>query len=132
MLTPPIVKLDANTFLAVSKPAMLEMFGLATWLVTVWVMARFSPWSMKNVPRAAGQPGPGGPAPPPRIAGRRRGNRRLQGLAHGNRPLSAGQAGRRWPPAGTPASGDQRALPGAALRVRRDLGDVAGVDEGRA
>ena len=50
-LTPPMVKLDAKTFCAELKPCMLEMSGLATWLVMVWVRARFSPCSMKNVPR---------------------------------------------------------------------------------
>ena len=50
-LTPPISKLVANTAFAELKPWMLEMSGLATWLVMVRVSARFSPSSMKNVPR---------------------------------------------------------------------------------
>ncbi len=50
MFTPATVKLEANTFCAEEKPAMLEMFGLATWLVMVWVRAMLMPCSMKNVP----------------------------------------------------------------------------------
>ena len=50
MFTPPIEKLDENTFWAEPKPWMSEMLGLATWLVMVWVRARFSPCNMKNVP----------------------------------------------------------------------------------
>src|SRR5258708_38473208 len=50
MFTPAMVKLEENTFWAELNPWMLEISGLATWLVMVWVRARFSPWSMKNVP----------------------------------------------------------------------------------
>ena len=49
--TPPIVMLEANTFWADLNPAREEMSGDATWLVMVWVRARFSHCSMKNVPR---------------------------------------------------------------------------------
>ena len=50
MFTPPMVKLEANTCCAELKPWMLEMSGLATWLVMVCVRARFRPCNMKNVP----------------------------------------------------------------------------------
>ena len=43
MFTPPMLKLEANTFCAELKPCMLEMSGLATWLVMVCVRARLSP-----------------------------------------------------------------------------------------
>src|ERR1700744_3586971 len=36
MFTPPMEKLDENTFRAELKPWMSEMLGLATWLVIVW------------------------------------------------------------------------------------------------
>src|SRR5213078_3575567 len=45
-----MVKLDAKTFCAESKPCSVEISGLATWLTMVWVRARFSPCSMKNIP----------------------------------------------------------------------------------
>ena len=51
MFTPPMVKLAENTFCAELKPCSVEMSGLATWLVMVWVRAMLMPWSMKNVPR---------------------------------------------------------------------------------
>ena len=50
MFTPPMVQLAENTSRAELKPCRVEMSGLATWLVMVWVSAMFSPWSMKNVP----------------------------------------------------------------------------------
>jgi hypothetical protein len=50
MFTPPMVKLEANSFCAELKPCMSEMLGLATWFVMVCVRARFRPCSMKNVP----------------------------------------------------------------------------------
>src|SRR5258707_238044 len=57
MFTPAMVKLEENTFWAELNPWMLEISGLATWLVMVWLRARFSPWSMKNVPSVTGKLG---------------------------------------------------------------------------
>ena len=51
IFTPPMVKLEANTFCAELKPAMLGTSGDATAPTMVLVNARFSPWSMKNMPR---------------------------------------------------------------------------------
>src|SRR6266700_7120238 len=51
MFTPPMVQLAENTSRAELKPARVEMSGLDTWLVMVWVSAMFRPCSMKNVPR---------------------------------------------------------------------------------
>src|SRR5215475_13509335 len=50
MLTPPIVHDAENTCRAELNPCRVEMSGLETWLVIVWVSAMFSPWSMKNIP----------------------------------------------------------------------------------
>src|SRR5256885_14361032 len=50
MFTPPMVKLPENTTREELKPCRVEMSGLDTWLVMVWVSAMFRPWSMKNVP----------------------------------------------------------------------------------
>ena len=50
MFTPPMVKLPENTIRAELKPCRVEMSGLATWLVMVWVRAMFSPCNMKKVP----------------------------------------------------------------------------------
>src|ERR1700742_790497 len=51
MLTPAIVQLALNTSRAELNPCRVEMSGLATWLVMVWVSAMLIPWSMKNVPK---------------------------------------------------------------------------------
>ena len=50
MFTPPMVKLPENTSRAELKPCKVEMSGLATWLVMVWVSAMLIPCSMKKVP----------------------------------------------------------------------------------
>ena len=50
MFTPPIVQDAENTSRAELKPCRVEMSGLDTWLVMVWVSAMFSPCSMKNMP----------------------------------------------------------------------------------
>src|SRR5438309_647843 len=50
MFTPPMVQLAENTSRAELKPCRVEMSGLDTWLVMVWVSAMLMPWSMKNVP----------------------------------------------------------------------------------
>ena len=57
MFTPPMVKLPENTTRAELKPCRVEMSGLATWLVMVWVSAMLIPWSMKNVPRVTRKDG---------------------------------------------------------------------------
>src|ERR1700759_1080340 len=57
MFTPPTVKLPENTTRAELKPCRVEMSGLATWLVMVWVSAMLIPWSMKNVPRVTRKDG---------------------------------------------------------------------------
>src|SRR5215469_5518590 len=51
MFTPPIVQDAENTSRAELNPCKVEMSGLDTWLVMVWVSAMFSPCSMKNMPR---------------------------------------------------------------------------------
>src|ERR1700744_185182 len=57
MFTPPIVQLAENTVRAELNPCRVEMSGLATWLVMVWVSAMLIPWSMKNVPRVTRKDG---------------------------------------------------------------------------
>src|SRR5437764_44887 len=58
MFTPPTLKLPENTTRAELKPCKVEMSGLATWLVMVWVGAMLIPCSMKNVPRETRKDGP--------------------------------------------------------------------------
>src|SRR6516165_3628432 len=50
MFTPPIVQDAENTSRAELNPCRVQMSGLDTWLVMVWVSAMFSPCSMKNMP----------------------------------------------------------------------------------
>jgi hypothetical protein len=57
ILTPAMVQLALNTVRAELKPCNVEMSGLATWLVMVWVSAMLIPWSMKNIPRVTRKDG---------------------------------------------------------------------------
>jgi hypothetical protein len=50
MFTPPIVHDAENTCRAELNPCRVEMSGLDTWLVMVWVSAMLMPCNMKNIP----------------------------------------------------------------------------------